>query len=213
MAAHDRSIDAVAAHLPFHLYETREVSRFYRQWVERDDADAGYIVDLWTYCYLRSYFLAKVVGSHSLGPADLEEMIDLAWRQVDAKRTEVRDADRYPSWVSTVCRNAFLNYLRTHQQAAVPIDSLDLESENSNPEADLDGGLLLDALDRAICRLPGTLRHVARLWYLEEYSFDDICRKTGKSTPIIRSYLSRSSARLRRDPLLLGLAEKGKKIS
>jgi len=84
----------------------------FRQWQTQADDEAGYHVDLWTYCFIRRYFLVKFAREAYGGPADLEALIEKAYRKVQSRRHTVADTARYASWVSVVCKNTFLNYLR-----------------------------------------------------------------------------------------------------
>ncbi len=199
-----RSLDAVARALPFHLNETDKVNRAFRRWRRTDAAQALYVVDLWTYCFVRRYFLVKFSRDPACGgAADLEELIEQVYARVQQHRSTVADTTRYASWVSVVCKNAFLNYLRS----LTPTVSIDQENgpqlRAEAPEATLDAGLVYEGLRQALARLPGYLRQIARLRLLEACSYRDIERITGRDLPTIRSYVNRAIVKIRSDPQFL----------
>ena len=196
------SLAAIAARLPFHLNETDKVNAAFRRWRRYDDDQAKYHVDLWTYCFIRRYFLVKFTRDHLYNnAADMEALIEQAHARVQQRQAMVSETARYASWVSVVCKHAFLNYLRT-LQVVVSIDQdagLQLPGE---PIAALhDAGMVYEGLRRAIERLPGYLREVAHLRFARGISYHAIEQFTGKPLPTVRSYVYKAALKLRADPL------------
>lgn len=199
-----RSLASVAQHLPFHLNETDKVNRAYRQWRQDNDDQAKYHIDLWTYCFIRRYFLIKF-SRESLfnSPADMDALIEQAYLKVQDHHTSVADSGPYASWVSVLCKNAFLNYLRNVQQA-VSIDQEEApQLQGDSLEALYDAGMVHQGLCEAVERLPEYLREIARYRFVEGYSYQEIGRYIDKPLPVIRSYVNKAVRKLRKDPLFL----------
>lgn len=200
-------LDAVAAHLPFHLSETDQVNAAFSRWREEGAEEARRIVDLWTYCYIRRYYLVKFMRDPAPSASDLDALVERAYVKVEEHRIGIRDPGRYAHWVSVVCRNTFLNHLRRRR----PHVSLDEEGGpvlvSEELPAPPDFAFVLQVVLAAIARLPAYLQEVSRLRFVERRSYEQIGEATGKPLPIIRSYVHKALARLRQDPELLQLTE------
>lgn len=199
-----RLLAAVAARLPFHLNETDKVNAAFRHWRQQDDAEAKYHVDLWTYCFIRRYFLIKFTreGLYN-NAADMDTLIEEAYVKVEDHQASVSDTTRYASWVSVVCKNAYLNYRRNYQPV-VYIDQDDgLHLQGESLEALHDAGMVHEGLRVAIERLPEFLREIAYLRFIENASYQDIAQFVDKPLPIVRSYVNKAVAKIRTDPVFL----------
>lgn len=192
-----KSLRALAARLPFGLDETERAGAAFRAWCE--EGTGRRIVDLWTYCFVHRYFLAKFAVCPTHPAADLDELIDRAYRKIEQGREGVEQPRRYPHWVSVVCKNTYLNYLRRVRAT----ESLDAEG-SPMPVADTpvvggDLGLARKVVEAAIERLPAYLQPVARMRFLEECSYEEISEKTDTAVPTARSYADRARRHLRKD--------------
>jgi DNA-directed RNA polymerase specialized sigma24 family protein len=198
-----QSIDAVARHLPFHLNDTEQANAAFRRWRrEAGDADRR-IVDLWTYCFVRRYFLFKFLQNPSYDAADFDGLVERAFVKVQQKQATVAEDGHYASWVSVLCKHTFLNYLRGRRTFLSVERSAGLRFAARPSALGYDLGLLAAALDRAIARLPSFLQETARLRFVEECSYDEIAAATGKPLPTIRAYVNKVLSKFRRDPHLL----------
>ena len=204
LASPFRSLASVAEHLPFHLNETDKVNAAFRQWRQQDDDEARYHVELWTYCFIRRYFLMKFTRDALFNnPADVDALIEQAYVKVQDHLSTVSDSAHYASWVSVVCKNVFLNYLRT-LHAVVSIDQDEgLQLQGDSLEALHDTGLLYQGLHEAVERLPEYVREIARYRFIEGYSYHEIGQLIDKPLPVIRSYVNKAVRKLRKDPLFL----------
>jgi len=187
--------------LPFAVDDTDAANEAFRRW-RTDDAEAGRIVDLWTYCYVCRYFLGKSAGGNFDSAAAPEQLITRAYEKVRDKRDTVRNPDRYASWVSVVCKNTFLNHTRRDRRA----QSID-EEKGPTLRADERGrpqkvGFVQESLKAAIDRLPNYLQEPARLYFLEDRDFEEISEAIDKPVPTIRTYKHKAVQRLREDETL-----------
>jgi len=158
-------------------------------------------VQLWTYCFIRRYFLVKFVGKPPRSEAaDMELLVEQVYKKVQKHHA---GTTRYASWVSVVCRNTFLNYLRD-APALVSIEAAEgAMLQDRTQEAAHEFPILFEAGLKAINRLPGYLREVAKLRLIEGYSYDEIARQISLPHSILRSYSHKAREKLSQDPVLV----------
>lgn len=193
-------LDGLVRQLPFDLDDGAAVGSLFAEWRRSSRPRARHLLDLWTYCYVRRYFLVKFVRSaeHSTA-SDLEMVIDRAFKKVADNRKSIKDPERYPRWVIVVCRNVFVNHV-TRQPAHISVDRIAEPSEEPDDVGRLhDEAIRATALDTAIERLPRHLREVARLRLAGELDYEVISDRTGLPVPSVRAYLHKAVVRLRRD--------------
>lgn len=165
-------------------------------------AEAERHVDLWTYCYICRYFLAKSTRGEFNAPSDADELITRAYLKVQENRSGVRDPHCYASWVSVICKNTFLNYTRRDRFPA-SIDEPDgpeLRANDGRPVANV--GFVREAFAKAIERLPTYLQEPAHLYFLEDRGFDEISEAIDKPIATIRTYKHKATKHLRNDDTL-----------
>lgn len=188
--------------LPFSVDDTGAANDAFRRWREEEDPDAKRLADLWTYCYVCRYFLAKSARGTFDNPSDADELTTRAYRKVQKNREGVRDATRYANWVSVVCKNTLLNYTRRNQfsESIEDDDRLTLTAEKTNPAAEV--GFVHEAFAEAIERLPKYLQEPARLYFLENREFEEISEAVGKPVATVRTYKHKAIKKLRTDDRL-----------
>lgn len=201
------SLDALASSLPFHVDDVASANETYTRWRARHEPNDRDVVQLWTYCFIRRYFLVKFVQESSYGSADLDELIDKTFRKVEGSESKVRYPSRYASWVSVVCKNTFRNYLRDRRHSVSLDDRASTLLVGEMPATYNDVGLVHQALVRAIDRLPAYLRPCVRLRFLDGLSYREISDRTGHPLPRIRAYVYKAIQRLRDDDELLAYFE------
>ena len=197
------SLDELAAGLPFRLDDALAVNAAYTRWRATGDLQERSIVQLWTYCYIRRYFLVKFVQESSWSAIDLDVLVDIAFRKMEMRESQVREPSRYASWVSVVCKNTFRNYLRARRQQisfdGAPMGTSVSETPNNYREYGAQQQMLVGAIDR----LPPHLRSCVRLRFLGGLSYAEIARRTDRPLPTIRSFIYKAVKRLRLDEELL----------
>lgn len=203
-----RSLDTLAAHLPFSLDESERVNETYARYATQNRLPDAQMVDLWTYCYIRRYFLIKFIRSGGFRSSELEQVVEKTYRKVDSARGQLQSNDRYAQWVSVVCRNAFYNFVSRRLKLAPLDDVHELKAPVADVELDVDSGALFVALKTAIENLPPFLQQTARMRYIENLSYEEIARIEGKRAPTIRSYIHKICQRFRQDKELSLWAER-----
>lgn len=196
------TVDPVAAALPFGVLDVEEANAVFVRWRDEHRPADKRVVDLWTYCYIRQYFLSKFLTRSYGGAADVELLIEKAYRRIADKRSTVATPSRYASWVSVVARHIFLNYIRSAQ----PHVSLDSDEGGPTLVAEDTDDVAYDAVyahrvvNEAIGRLPPFLQEVARLGLLHDRSYAAISDLTGRPVGTVRTYMHRALKKLRNDP-------------
>ena len=189
------------ARLPFNLYDADQINRTFCCWIkERQDTDRQ-IIDLWTYCYVRNYLSFKFIQHPPIGVADFDLLLEQILNKVNSKRSQLDDKSRYASWVSVVCKNTYINYLRSKKRM-VYLESLPTYQVGERPNSFGELSFLLNNLEKAIARLPIYLQEVAYLHFVKGLPYPDIHEETGKSLPTIRSYVYKTIRRFRKDSVL-----------
>jgi len=187
--------------LPFSVDDSDAANDAFRRWRTNGDPEAERIVDMWTYCYVCRYFLAKSSGGAFDRAAASDELITRAYRKVQEKRDGVREPDRYTNWVSVVCKNTFLNHAR-HDRVADSIDDEKGPTLRAQTSRIPEVGFVREAFEEAIERLPDYLQEPARLYFLEDREFDEISEAIGKAVPTVRTYKHKAVKQLREDDRL-----------
>jgi RNA polymerase sigma factor (sigma-70 family) len=207
-----RALDDVLVHLPFSLDDYDEANAAfaaaYAPPADPSPADpvAARTVELWTYCYVRRYYLFKFLREESLPVTDVEELISKAFLRARTNYDRVQDARRFTAWVSRICLNTFINYLRSTGRHTTELEE-EAHLEPTSPEAGRlhDRTVVRHCFEQAIQRLPASLQNVARMRLLERQSYQAIGEATGRPVPSVRSYVNKSLNRLREDPVLRAL--------
>ena len=198
-----RSLDTVASHLPFHLNDVVQANIAFRQWCEGNREAARRIVDLWTYCYVRRYFLLKFIRDPGYHASDFDAVVESTYRKIERNRDRLDCETHFASWVSVICKNTYLNYV-TRRRKHLSIDDPDRTVPLVYHEP-YDRGMILLAILEAIDRLPPSLQEIATLRFVEGLSYPEIGDATGKELPIIRAYVNKARKRLQADPALRAL--------
>lgn len=196
-----RSMDEVAAYLPFHVDDVDRANEAFVRWRETGDPQDLRLIELWTYCYTRRYFIAKFLRDSAYGPTDLDQLVSKAFARAHDNLDAVTSPERFASWVSVICRNVFLNFVQRYREPFY-LDESRLPSGSPFPAAEHDRQAALRAVERAIRRLPPAIREIARMRFLEDRPYDYISNSTGRPVPSVRAFAHKAVLRLREDPEL-----------
>lgn len=195
-------LDKLVNHLPFHIDNVKSANAAYLTWLKTREKEAQKIVDLWTYCFVWRNLLIKFSRSANLDPADFDLIVANTFERIIKRRHTIRNHQRYASWVSVVCRNQFVNHVRSSRKN-LHLSELQSAGLVAEPEEiDDDVLVLIQVLEQAIQRLPEYLREVALLRVLGHLTYDEIMDRTGKKIEVVRSYVNKALQRLRKDEKL-----------
>jgi RNA polymerase sigma factor (sigma-70 family) len=200
-------LDTILSRLPFLIDETDRVNVVFLRWQDAEAPEDKQIVDVWTYAFIYRYFTMKFLHRPGAAAADLDLSIEQAFKKVQAHLHKPKQIERYASWVSVVCRNTFINYLRAQQKKQMV--SMDILPESDAvfavepQEIQFDDAVLERLLRAAIARLPVSLRRIAHLRFVENWSYDRISTLMETPLPQVRTYAHRAALKLRKDFHLL----------
>lgn len=200
-------LDRLVSRLPFALDDTDRVNAAFEQWRAGRQREDEKVVALWTYCFVMRYFLVKAVKGSIHNAADVDALIATVYRKIDRNQDSVNDSSRYASWVSVICKNTLINYVhRKRPEQSIHDDASPVLTADS-PTTYHDAGFLLQALRRAIERLPSYLQDTARLYFLNDCTYEEISAQIGKDVPTVRSYRHKVVRRFREDDRLLAFLQ------
>lgn len=194
------AIHIVARVLPFRLDEYERVNELFADSRMEGSTEARRLVDVWTYCYVSRYFAMQFLRSGRPALSDLDRLIERAFLRVRRGAPRLRSPGRYTSWVNTVCRNAYLNYVRSYHLEWLE-DPENVVAE-ARPTDGYDIGLLAETLARIIDELPPFLREAARLRFFSGLTYREISERTGQPVPTLRAYANKSLKLIRKHPRL-----------
>jgi DNA-directed RNA polymerase specialized sigma24 family protein len=109
------SIDVVAGVLPFRLNDYNRVNEAFAASKSPESDELKRQVDIWTYCFVSRYLALQFSRSGRASWSDLDRLIDKVLVKIRRGSADLRAPGKYSSWVSTVCRNSYLNYVRSYQ--------------------------------------------------------------------------------------------------
>jgi len=197
-----RTLDDLASDLPFHIDESDRVNEVFIRYASSRTRHDRRLLDLWTYCYVRRYFLVKFIREAAFRTSELEQVVERTYRKVERNRMSIDRTDRYAQWVSVVCRNTYYNFV-TRRNPTLPLEMVDEPVvPPDEPDLDIETGALHVALSRAIDALPPFLQPTVRMRFVENLSYEEISRITGKRVPTVRSYIHKACRRFRSNPEL-----------
>ncbi len=197
------SLEVLASSLPFRLDEAERVNEAFSSYMSSGLKQQKVLIDLWTYCFVRRYFLIKFLKETAFRSSELDHIVEKTYQKVERSRGGIDSYDRYAQWVSVVCRNTYINFVtRRHSITGLehlPSDPPDVPSKN-----DLEDNVagVHVALVRATESLPEFLQPTARMKFIEGLSYEEISRIIGKRVPTVRSYIHKICARFRKDQAL-----------
>ena len=161
---------------------------------------------------MRAYYAfvyAIVIGIVN-NPDDAEEVVQDTFLNAYRGLAQYEEQTKFRSWLAKIARNRALNWLREQRMDTVSIDEVS-EHTLQTPNT-LDDQLIRDEQRELISRAMETLsqkdREIARSYYLDGASYDELIRTHGLSYKAISFRLSRAKQRLakRLQYLLTGLS-------
>jgi RNA polymerase sigma-70 factor (ECF subfamily) len=192
-------LERLTARLPFHLDDLEQANETFEAWVKHGNDDDQKIIDLWTYCFVWRNIVVKFNRNADLNRSDLDMLVASIFERAVERRYTVRDETRYTNWVSVICRNYFVNYLRSRKKMLSIEDPDSLPILDEPAEFDDDFVVLKQAINSAIERLPQYLQIVIRMRLVERRSYEEISEVMGKKIEVVRSYYNKAVNRLRED--------------
>ena len=144
-----------------------------------------------------AFVYAVVIGIVN-NPHDTEEIVQDTFLNAYRGLAQYEDREKFKNWLAKIARNNARDWLRKPRVDSVPIDEV---SEHTFSTTDLpDEQLIRDEQRELIRRAMGTLsqkdREIARAYYLDGASYDELIRTHGLSYKAISFRLSRAKQKL-----------------
>ena len=153
--------------------------------------DEGAFADLMREYYPLVYAIViRIVGNSH----DAEEVVQDAFFNAYRGLTQLKDATKFKSWLAEIAQNCARNWLRKQRDDTVSIDEVSeqmLQTQDS-PDERLTRLEQRELIRRTIEMLPQKDREIARAFYLEGASYDELTSTHGLSYNAIASRLSRA---------------------
>ena len=157
--------------------------------------DEGAFADLMREYYPLVYAIViRIVGNSH----DAEEVVQDAFFNAYRGLTQLKDATKFKSWLAEIAQNCARNWLRKQRGDTVSIDEVSeqmLQTQDS-PDERLTRLEQRELIRRTIETLPQKDREIARAFYLEGASYDELTSTHGLSYNAIASRLSRAKRQL-----------------
>ncbi len=201
-------IEHLTVRLPFDLDDVDRANDAFKTWKKYRRLADQQIVDIWTYCYVWRNLIVKFSRNQHLNRSDFDLLVTRVFERIVERRGTVRDEMRYTNWVSVICRNFFVNYLRGLKRNRTLFDQ-EIIDPVEEPEEFSDDYIVLNQMVRgAIRRLPSYLQRVVEMRLFDQKSYDEISLELDRKVEVTRSYFNKAMRRLREDRLLRRLVKR-----
>ena len=149
---------------------------------------------------MREYYayVYAIVGEIVDNAHDAEEVVQDAFLNAYQGLGQLEDATKFKSWLAEITRNCARQWLRKQRDETVSLDEVNeqtLQTEDS-PDEQLMQLEQRELIRRTIETLPQKDREIARAFYLEGASYDELTNTHGLSYSAIASRLSRAKRQL-----------------
>ncbi len=149
---------------------------------------------------MREYypFVYTIVIRIVENPHDVEEVIQDTFFNAYSGLTQLEDAVKFKSWLAEIARNCARQWVRKRRINTVPLDEVDegvLQTQDS-PDEQLTRLEQRELIRRTMETLPQKDRDIARAFYLEGASYNELTSTHGLSDKAISFRLSRAKQQL-----------------
>ena len=149
---------------------------------------------------MREYypFVYTIVIGGVNNPHDAEEVVQDTFLSAYRGLTQLEDTTKFKSWLAEIARNCARQWLRKQRGETVPLNEVNegiLQTEDS-PDEHLARREQRELIRRTMETLPQKDRDIARAFYLEGVSYDELIRAHGLSYNAIALRLFRIKRQL-----------------
>ncbi|WP_394750071.1 RNA polymerase sigma factor [Spongiimicrobium salis] len=128
-----------------------------------------------------------------------KDIVQDSWKAIMRKLHGLQDLDRFGSWALTIVRRKALDTLKkkTKQQEHLKYYKEGLTSDSTDRDEVMEKEKTMLKVMEAINVLPTDQKEVLTLFYIEEYSLNEISEITGVSLNTIKTRLFRAREKLK----------------
>ncbi len=169
----------------------KEDTLIYRAQTGDEEAFAALMREYYPFVY------TIVIGSVN-NPHDAEEVVQDTFLSAYRGLTQLEDTTKFKSWLAEIARNCARQWLRKQRGETVPLNEVNegiLQTEDS-PDEQLARQEQRELIRRTMETLPQKDRDIARAFYLEGVSYDELTRAHGLSYNAIALRLFRIKRQL-----------------
>ena len=144
-----------------------------------------------------AYVFAIVIGIVD-NAHDAEDVVQDAFINAYRGLSQLEDTTKFKSWLAEIARNCARNSMRKRRVDTVPIDevSADTLRTRESPSAQLIRDEQIELIRDVMRTLPEKDREIARAYYLDGASYEELIRRHGLSYKTISFRLSRAKRTL-----------------
>ena len=145
------------------------------------------------YAFVYAIVIRIVKNSH-----DAEEVLQDTFLNAYRGLTQLEDTTKFKSWLGEIAQNCGRNWLRKQRGDTVSIDEVseDMLQTGDSPDERLVQQEQRELIRRTMETLPQKDREIARAYYLDGASYDELTRTHGLSYSAIAFRLSRAKRQL-----------------
>lgn len=195
-----RDLALTTAGLPFGIDDSDAANCAFAAGRAGDERAQGH-ADQWAYAYMVRYMLRKYARERTGDASDIDAAEERAMAGFQKAADYVDDAGLFASYVSRICRNAFISQ-RRKRTITVEADDDTLGPSVDDERHAPDGAVVRQDVSRVISALPPAVRAVAEMVMLGDCSYEETAEALGHPLPTVRTYVSKARAVLRESALL-----------
>jgi RNA polymerase sigma-70 factor (ECF subfamily) len=160
--------------------------------LRRGDEDAfSDLVELWEKRLF--YFIRRIVGQEE----DAWDVLQETWMRVHMKLRQLRDLSAFSAWVYRVARHAAISHLRASQRSELLQEEAPRQKALHDPEHCDFSADQAELIHWGLDRLPLPQREALTLFFLEDFSVNEIAAVTRVSPGTVKSRLHYGKRKLR----------------
>jgi RNA polymerase sigma-70 factor (ECF subfamily) len=147
-------------------------------------------IDSFRKLYERHYKMAVGIARSRLGDMHLaEDAAQEAFATACRRLYSLRDANRFPEWLGTICRRTASRMARSHRPNGTPLKEEPVSSAT-------DEDCRLEHVETAMSHLSDSDREIIQLHYFSGLSYDDIADVLGASCQAVHGRMQRARRKL-----------------
>jgi len=154
-------------------------------------------------------YLSAVVASRCSNKWEAEEIVQEAFLRAWVNIRKLKQAVLFKAWLSVIARNLAFDHLRrTADKSTLSLDSGPdedsqaigdrLPSSAPDPYDAATASWTMTCINKAVNRLPYTLKTIFRMRHFEELTYEEIAEKLDLPMGTVKCYLHRARARVRK---------------
>ena len=177
MARKERIIDAMLV-VSFKSGDQKAFSLLFERWNKK--------LCVFAFGYVKDWSLAKDITQET-------------WKTVLFRIHQLRDTDCFGSWVMTIAARKSIDEITRRNRTRKVTNSPNDEVSNVQAYDNTAEQQKIENIKKAMAKLPVAQKIVIRLFYLEDYSLNEISEITGASLSTVKTRLFRARQKIKNE--------------